>query len=123
MFVAGHKGMVGRALVQRLSEENCEILTVEKNQVNLCSQEKTSQWLKNNKPQVIFIAAAKVGGIHANKSYPAEFLYDNLAIASNIIHAAKESQVEKLLFLGSSCIYPRDTSQPINENSLLTGTS
>lgn len=121
VFVAGHKGMVGSALVHRLAEENCEILIADRSEVDLCSQEQTYKWIKNKKPQVVFVAAATVGGIYANKTYPAEFLHNNLAIALNIIHAAKEANVEKLLFLGSSCIYPRDTKQPIQETALLSG--
>lgn len=121
VYVAGHKGMVGSALVRRLASENCEILTVDHQQVDLREQKATAAWLTQKKPDVIFLAAATVGGIHANRSKPAQFLYNNLMIASNIIHAAKESGVQKLLFLGSSCIYPRNAAQPITEDALLTG--
>lgn len=121
VYVAGHNGMVGSALVRRLANENCEILTVDRKQVDLRDQTATTAWLTQNKPNVIFLAAATVGGIHANRSKPAQFLYNNLMIASNIIHAAKECGVQKLLFLGSSCIYPRNASQPIAEEALLTG--
>jgi len=121
VYVAGHNGMVGSALVRRLANENCEILTVDRKQVDLRDQTAITAWLAQNKPDVIFLAAATVGGIHANRSKPAQFLYNNLMIASNIIHAAKECGVQKLLFLGSSCIYPRNASQPITEEALLTG--
>jgi GDP-L-fucose synthase len=121
IYVAGHHGMVGSALVRLLSKEACEIVTTEKTLVDLRNQSAVNSWFSQNKPEVVFLAAAKVGGIHANQSYPAEFLYDNLSIASHIIHAAKEFNVEKLLFLGSSCIYPRMAPQPIQEESLLSG--
>lgn len=121
VYVAGHNGMVGSALVRRLANENCEILTVDRKQVDLRDQTAITAWLAQNKPDVIFLAAATVGGIHANRSKPAQFLYNNLMIASNIIHGAKECGVQKLLFLGSSCIYPRNASQPITEEALLTG--
>ena len=121
VYVAGHNGMVGSALVRRLANENCEILTVDHKQVDLRDQVASAAWIAQNKPDVIFLAAATVGGIHANRSRPAQFLYNNLMIASNMIHAAKECGVQKLLFLGSSCIYPRNASQPIKEEALLTG--
>lgn len=121
VFVAGHKGMVGRALVRRLASENCEILTVDRQKVDLRDQFAIRKWLGNTKPEVIFLAAATVGGIQANRSRPAQFLYDNLMIASNIIHAAHEQGVQKLLFLGSSCIYPKYAPQPMQEEVLLTG--
>lgn len=121
MWVAGHRGMVGSALVRRLSSEDCEILTVDRTVLDLRRQDETERWMKSNEPQVVFIAAAKVGGILANSTQPANFLYDNLAIAINIIHCARKMGVEKLLFLGSSCIYPREAPQPMNEDALLTG--
>lgn len=121
VYIAGHKGMVGSALVRRLKNENCEILTVDHKIVDLRNQTTTTAWLTEHKPDVVFLAAATVGGIHANRSKPAQFLYNNLMIASNIIHAAKETGVQKLLFLGSSCIYPRNAPQPITEDALLTG--
>lgn len=121
VYVAGHNGMVGSAIIRRLMQEECEILTVSKNQLDLRNQSIVQIWLKQNKPEVIFLAAAKVGGIHANRQYPAEFIYDNLLIASNIVQCAKEQNVEKLLFLGSSCIYPRNAVQPMPETALLTG--
>jgi len=121
VYVAGHNGMVGRALVRRLATENCEVLTSDRNTVDLRNQTAVESWLKQHKPDIVLLAAARVGGVHANRSFPAQFLYDNLAIATNVIHAAKEHNVQKLLFLGSSCIYPRDASQPMHEEALLTG--
>jgi len=121
VFVAGHNGMVGRALVRRLATENCEILTVDRSAVDLREQTATQTWFQKNKPDVVFLAAATVGGIHANRSKPAKFLYDNLMIASNAIHAAYQCGVQKLLFLGSSCIYPKHAPQPMQEDALLTG--
>lgn len=121
VYIAGHNGMVGRALMRRLATENCEIIKADRKEVDLRDQQAVSKWLVQNKPDVIFLAAATVGGIHANRSKPAKFLYDNLMIASNIIHAAKECGVQKLLFLGSSCIYPRNATQPMQEAALLTG--
>lgn len=121
VWVTGHNGMVGKAIVRRLSNEDCEIITVPKSELDLREGESVSKWMKKTKPEAVFIAAAKVGGIHANSHYPAEFLYDNLMIAANIIHNARINDVEKLLFLGSSCIYPRNAQQPINEDALLTG--
>lgn len=122
VWVAGHRGMVGSALVRRLQSENCaQILTATRDDVDLTQQDAVNAWLKTEKPQAIFIPAAKVGGIYANDTYPAEFLYENLMIAANIIHAAHEQKVEKVLFLGSSCIYPRDAEQPLREEALLTG--
>ena len=121
VFVAGHRGMVGGALVRRLSAEGCEILTIGRDQVDLRCQAAVEQWISDKRPAAVFLAAATVGGILANDRRPAEFLYDNLMIEANIIHAAYQSGVEKLLFLGSSCIYPKHAPQPINENALLTG--
>ncbi len=121
VFVAGHSGMVGSALLRRLARENCEILTVGHHEVDLRRQSETEQWLAAARPDAAFIAAATVGGILANSSRPAEFLYDNLAIASNVIEGARRVGVKKLLFLGSSCIYPRLAQQPISEDALLTG--
>ena len=113
--------MVGSALLRRLSTEDCTILTATRQELDLCNQAAVHAWMTRHRPQVVIIAAAKVGGIKANDQYPADFLYDNLAIQTNIIHAAKELAVEKLLFLGSSCIYPRLAPQPLREDSLLTG--
>ena len=121
IWVAGHKGMVGRAVVRMLSNYNCEVLCVDKEDVDLLDQQNVQSWMKQNKPDAVVICAAKVGGILANSRYPAEFLYNNLMIETNIIHASHLNDVEKLLFLGSSCIYPKEAEQPITENSLLTG--
>ena len=115
--------MVGSAIVRRLQqEENVEILTTERSEVDLVNQADVKNWVADNKPDAIFLAAAKVGGIHANDSYPADFIYLNTMIAANVIQAAYQNEVEKLLFLGSSCIYPKMAPQPIKENALLTGT-
>jgi GDP-L-fucose synthase len=121
VWVAGHRGMVGAALVRRLANESCEILTADRQRADLTRQEAVERWMREARPQAVLVAAAKVGGIFANDSAPAEFLYENLAIEANIIHAAWQAGVEKLLFLGSSCIYPRDAPQPIPEAALLTG--
>ena len=121
VWVAGHNGMVGSALVRRLAAEKCEILTIERSAVDLTRQEEVARWVKQVRPQAVFMAAAKVGGIAANASYPADFLYANTMIAANITHAAYEAGVEKMLFLGSSCIYPKLAPQPIPEAALLTG--
>jgi GDP-L-fucose synthase len=121
VFVAGHRGMVGSAIVRRLASENCEVLTVSRNEVDLRDQAGVRSWLANRKPHAVVLAAAKVGGILANDTYPADFLYDNLAIETAVIEGSFRSGVEKLLFLGSSCIYPKFAPQPIPENALLTG--
>ena len=121
VWVAGHTGLVGAALVRRLAREGCEILTVARAEVDLRRQVEVEAWIASAKPDAVFLAAAKVGGIGANTTFPAEFLYDNLAIAANVIEAARRGGVEKLLVLGSSCIYPRDAPQPIAEDALLTG--
>ncbi len=121
VWVAGHRGMVGAAIVRRLAGEACDILTVGRAGLDLRRQAEVEAWVAANRPQAIFLAAAKVGGILANHSSPATFLYDNLAIEANIIHAAHRFGVEKLLFLGSSCIYPKHAPQPISEDALLTG--
>lgn len=121
IFVAGHRGMVGSALVRRLAQENCELLTATRSDLDLINQGAVEAWFSKHKPHVVFIAAAKVGGILANSSRPADFLYDNLMIEANIIHAAHRHGVEKLIFLGSSCIYPKFATQPIAESELLTG--
>lgn len=113
--------MVGSALVRRLENEGCEVLTAERAELDLTRQDQVESWIAQNKPDAIFLAAAKVGGIHANNTYPANFLYDNLAIEANIIHAAYTNKVEKLVFLGSSCIYPKEAPQPMLEEHLLTG--
>jgi GDP-L-fucose synthase len=121
IWVAGHRGMVGSALCRRLAAEDCTVLTVERRELDLRDGAGVDRWLEASRPDAIFLAAAKVGGILANDSRPAEFLYDNLAIEANIIHAAWKQGVAKLLFLGSSCIYPRMAPQPIAESALLTG--
>ncbi len=121
VWVAGHRGMVGGALVRRLSTEGCNVVTVGRDQVDLVRQSAVEAWLEAEKPDCIFLAAAKVGGIQANNSRPAEFLYENLMIEANIIHAAYQVSVKKLIFLGSTCIYPKMTPQPIPESALLTG--
>ena len=121
IWVAGHGGMVGRALIRRLASEGGELLTVDRGEVDLTRQDAVERWMSETRPQAVFAAAAKVGGILANDSYPAEFLYDNLMIEANIIHAARQVGVEKLLLLGSSCIYPKHAPQPIQEGALLTG--
>lgn len=122
VFVAGHRGMVGGAIVRRLAEEGCaEIQTATRAELDLTSQAQVERWMAANRPQAMFIAAAKVGGIMANDAYPADFLYENLMIEANLVHAAARTGVEKLLFLGSSCIYPKFAEQPIREESLLTG--
>jgi len=112
--------MVGSALVRRLANSGAAILTVDHDRLDLRRQDATEQWVKTNRPDAVFVAAATVGGIQANSSRPAEFLYDNLAIAANIIHAAASADVSKLVFLGSSCFYPRLAEQPIREDTLLT---
>jgi len=121
VWVAGHRGMVGSALVRRLKREGCEILTAGREDADLTRQADTEAWMAESKPQAVFLAAATVGGIMANDTRPAEFIYDNLMIEANIINAAWRCGVEKLLFLGSSCIYPKFASQPMAEDALLTG--
>ncbi|WP_425500291.1 GDP-L-fucose synthase [Parvibaculum indicum] len=121
VWVAGHRGMVGAALMRRLASEDCELLTVTRDTVDLRRQAEVEGWLAEHRPEAVFIPAARVGGILANDSFPAEFLYDNLMIEANIINAAWQNGVEKLLFLGSSCIYPKMAEQPMKEDALLTG--
>ena len=121
VYVAGHRGMVGSALVRRLAAEDCEILTATRAELDLTRQEAVEAWLERKRPDAVFLAAAKVGGILANDTYPADFLYDNLILEANVIHAAHRVGVEKLMFLGSSCIYPKFADQPIVEEALLTG--
>ena len=120
IWVAGHSGMVGSALVRRLAQEECEVLTAER-ALDLRDQAATRGWIETNRPDAVILAAAKVGGILANDSYPAEFIYDNLAIAANVIEGTHRAGVDRLLFLGSSCIYPRLAAQPMVEDALLTG--
>lgn len=121
LFVAGHRGMVGSALVRRLQIENCDVLTASRQELDLMDQSATRAWLAREKPDAVIIAAAKVGGILANSSLPADFLFDNLMIASNLIEGAHRADINRLLFLGSSCIYPKLAKQPITEEALLTG--
>lgn len=121
IYVAGHRGMVGAALVRRLAQENCTVLTAGRADVDLKRQAEVEAWVAAHQPDAVIVAAAKVGGILANDSLPADFLYDNLMIEANLVEAAHRAGVEKLLFLGSSCIYPRLAPQPMREDSLLTG--
>jgi GDP-L-fucose synthase len=121
VWVAGHRGMVGSAIVRRLAAEDCEVLTVGRAEVDLRRQAGVERWMAETRPDAVFLAAATVGGIRANDTRPAEFLYDNLAIEANIIETARQCGVEKLLFLGSACIYPREAPQPMAEDALLTG--
>ena len=121
VWVAGHNGMVGSALVRRLQQVDCTLLTVSHRDLDLTRQRDVDAWVARERPQAVFLAAAKVGGIVANDSAPVDFLYDNLAIATNVMHAAAAAKVEKLLFLGSSCVYPKFAPQPIKEEALLTG--
>jgi GDP-L-fucose synthase len=121
VFVAGHRGMVGSALVRRLANEQCEILAASRRELDLTRQEAVERWMQKERPNVVLLAAAKVGGILANNTYPADFLYDNIVIETNLINAAYRAGVEKLVFLGSSCIYPKLAPQPIEESALLSG--
>ncbi len=121
IFVAGHTGMVGSAILRRLQHEDCDIITAAHSALDLTRQGPTENFISGRKPDVIIVAAARVGGILANAQFPANFLYDNLAIGMNLIHAAHQNGVERLLWLGSSCIYPRDAKQPLHEDALLTG--
>lgn len=121
VFVAGHNGMVGRAIIRRLSREGCTVLTASRADMDLRHQAAVNDWFADQRPDAVFLAAAKVGGILANDTYPAQFLYDNLALQTNVIHAAHMSGVQKLVFLGSSCIYPKHAPQPLTEDALLTG--
>jgi len=121
VWVAGHRGMVGGAVVRRLESEPCEVLTAGRDVVDLLDQKAVAAWMAAEKPDAVVVCAAKVGGIHANNSYPVDFLYDNLMIEANVIRSAHDAGVEKLLFLGSSCIYPKFAEQPITEDALLTG--
>ena len=121
VFVAGHRGMVGSAIVRRLASERCKVLTADRSKVDLLRQNATECFLADLRPQVVVVAAGKVGGIYANDAFPADFIYENLAIAANLVHGAYLAKVEKLLFLGSSCIYPQLSPQPISEEALLTG--
>ena len=121
VWVAGHHGMVGSSVCRQLEKEDCNLIKVGRDKVNLVNQAEVNDWMNSVKPDAIVLAAAKVGGIEANNNFPVDFLYENLMIEANIIHAAHLNKVERMLFLGSSCIYPRLADQPIKENSLLTG--
>jgi GDP-L-fucose synthase len=121
VYVAGHRGMVGSAIVRRLKSEECDILTVDRGELDLTRQEQTERWIGSAKPDTVIVAAAKVGGIAFNNAYPVDFLAENLSIALNVIRASHAAGVKKLLFLGSSCIYPRLAPQPMSEDLLLTG--
>ena len=122
IFVAGHRGMVGSAICRQLQKNSdAEIITRNRDELDLCDQLAVREFMKSEKPDEVILAAAKVGGIHANNTYPAEFIYQNLQIQNNVIHAAHTNDVQKLLFLGSSCIYPRAVEQPMKEVALLTG--
>ncbi|MEM7598817.1 MAG: GDP-L-fucose synthase [Pseudomonadota bacterium] len=121
VYVAGHRGMVGSAIVRRLEQMDCEVLTATRAEADLIRQSQVEAWFEANRPDAVFVAAARVGGILANDSFPADFLYDNLMIEANIIKAAHATGVDKLMFLGSSCIYPKLAEQPMREDALLTG--
>ena len=122
-YVAGHLGMVGSALVRELNKKKNKraVITASRDELDLTNQSDVNSFIKQAMPDEIIVAAAKVGGIHANSTYPAEFIYDNLAISTNLIHSAYKNKIKKLLYLGSSCIYPKEAIQPINENELLSG--
>ena len=121
VWVAGHSGMVGSAVCRPLENEDCNIIKAGRDEVNLINQAEVNGWMNSVKPDAIVLAAAKVGGIQANNNFPVDFLYENLMIEANIIHAAHLNNVERMLFLGSSCIYPKLADQPIKEDSLLSG--
>ena len=121
VYVAGHTGLAGSAILRRLASEGCELLTVGHEMLDLTKQEATENWMMQARPDAIFLAAARVGGIHANDTVPAGFLADNIAIALNVMRAAVATKVKKLMFLGSSCVFPRNAPQPMTEDLLLTG--
>jgi Nucleoside-diphosphate-sugar epimerases len=122
IFLAGHKGHLGSAIFKKLKKAGFKnILTIDKSKLNLLNQEKVFKFLKKNKPKVVIVAAARVGGIHANNTQRAKFIYENLTIQNNIIHGSYLSEIKNLIFFGSSCIYPKNISKPITEKMLLTG--
>ncbi len=122
IYIAGHKGLVGSSLVRLCKTRGFEnLLTVDRQTLDLRDQGKVNQWFERNRPEYVFLAAARVGGIHANNTYPADFIYDNLQVQNNVIEACRASRVKKLMFLGSVCIYPKFAPEPVNENALLTG--
>jgi GDP-L-fucose synthase len=121
IFIAGHKGMVGSAIARLLKDQEVDIITKDRSELDLLNQKDVQKFFKNEKIDQLYLASAKVGGIHANDTYPAEFIYENLMIQTNIIHNAFLSGVKKLLFLGSSCIYPKNANQPVKEEELLSG--
>ena len=121
VWVAGHRGLVGGALVRRLASEGCEVVTATRQEVDVADKSQVDKFIRQSKPDAIVVAAAKVGGIMANSTYPAEFLYDNLMIETSVIQSAHENDIGRVLFLGSSCIYPKMAPQPIDEDALLTG--
>lgn len=121
IWVAGHNGMVGSAISQQLEKNGETVLKVSRSDLDLRDQVSVTNWMRRNKPDIVVFAAAKVGGIHANNTLPAEFLYDNIALETNVIHGAHLADVNRLVFLGSSCIYPKFAPQPIREDALLTG--
>jgi GDP-L-fucose synthase len=121
VYVAGHRGMVGSALMRRLAGEGCTVLTAPRAELDLTRQDQVEAWFGANRPDVVFLAAARVGGIWANSNFPGEFIYENMMVEANVIEAARANGVAKLLFLGSACIYPKDAPQPIPESALLTG--
>src|SRR5256885_13414660 len=120
VYVAGHRGMVGAALARRLASENVELLTASRSEADLRDQAAVNKWFAAKRPQVVFLAAAKVGGIVANNTLRAEFLYDNLAIATNVIHAAHVNSAKKLMFLGSSSLYPKLAAHPLRDDYMVT---
>ena len=122
IYIAGHRGMVGSAIVRQLKSKSAQLITRTHKELDLTNQQQVDDFIAKEKPDQIYLAAAKVGGIHANNTYPADFIYQNLIIQANIINAAHQNNIQKLLFLGSSCIYPKSVKQPMREESLLTGT-
>jgi GDP-L-fucose synthase len=121
VFVAGHRGMVGAAIARRLASEGCELVAADRTRLDLTRQSEVERWFSDNRPDAVFLAAARVGGIHANNVYPADFIVDNLQIELNVMRSAFAVQVKKLVFLGSSCIYPKLAPQPMTEDMLLSG--